>query len=96
MTSATYVDRPAYTLRRLASLFPFFLRQKRLQITSTCTQRSSVFYDAVSVRVYRMHAVHNVVGQRRNNHVDFEPVVKTSVLFFVERADFLVRYAFEL
>jgi hypothetical protein len=96
MTSATYVDRPAYTLRRLASLFPFFLGQKRLQITSTCTQRSSILHYTISVCVYRVHAVHDVVCQRRNNHVDFEPVVKASVLFFVEGADFLVRYAFEL
>jgi hypothetical protein len=92
----THIDGPSRVLGRLGSFLALSFRQKRFQILSAVSQWPSVFCYAIVIGISRVHAIDNVVGERRNNHVHLGPVVDPPVLLLVEVAYLFVLDGFEL
>jgi hypothetical protein len=92
----THIDGPSRVLGRFGSLLALSFRQKRFQILSAVSQWPSVFCYAIVIGISRVHAIDNVVGERRNNHIHLSPVVDAPILLLVKIAYLFILYGFEL
>lgn len=92
----TYIDGPLGAPLRLPSLLLLVFGQEVLYAVAGFVQSPSPFGNAITIQVLRVHAIKDIVRNVGDDGVDFQPVVYTLVLCFVELAYLLLLYALDL
>lgn len=91
----SHIDRPPAVLCILGPFLALVVRQECFDVVLILLENSPLHH-AVVVVVVGIEALHHVVCDTAHDCVHFEPVVEAVILLFVECADFLVFYCFEL
>lgn len=92
----TYIDSPLGAPLRFLPLLLLLFGQEVSYTVAGIVQSASPFGNAISIQVLGVHAIEHIIGDVADDGIDFQPVVDTLVLCFVELAYLLFLDALDL